>query len=199
MTETSKTGTITTITTRSAEQTRLLGKALANFLNAGDLLILEGELGAGKTTFTQGLGAGLAVKQRVTSPTFIIARTHPSPRSGKPQLVHVDAYRLEGGDDVEALNLESALENSVVVVEWGRGKVEGISAHTLELDIERPQNAEIPLTGTIADIPDDTACAVTFRQLSGSWNLDGLEENWRQLLTEAAQETEGENESDSEE
>ena len=174
------------IETKSAEETRLLGQALAEFLDAGDLVILEGELGAGKTTFTQGLGAGLGVKQRVTSPTFIIARTHRAEiGSGKPQLVHVDAYRLEGGDDVDALDLESALENSIVVVEWGRGKVEDLSAHTLLIELKRPQTEEIPVTGTIADIPGDTNCMATFRSVSGNWNLSGVKEAWQSLVAAA--------------
>ena len=124
------------VETKSADDTRLLGQALAPFLQAGDMVILEGELGAGKTTLTQGLGAGLRVNQRVTSPTFIIARNHTkSPEVPGPNLVHVDAYRLTGGDDVETLDLESALETAVVVVEWGTGKVEGLSPHCLKLSL----------------------------------------------------------------
>ena len=130
------------VETRSADDTRLLGQALVPFLQAGDLVILEGELGAGKTTLTQGIGAGLRVNQRVTSPTFIIARSHTkSPDVPGPNLVHVDAYRLMGGDDVETLDLESALETAVVVVEWGTDKVEGLSAHCLKLSLRRPERA----------------------------------------------------------
>lgn len=176
-----------TITTHSAQETRLLGEALSEFLHPGDLIILEGELGAGKTTFTQGLGAGIGVKQRVTSPTFIIARNHPN--SEGPNLVHVDAYRLEGGDDVEALDLESSLETSIVVVEWGKGKVEGFSSHTLRIDFSRPQAEEVPVTGTIADISEDTPCTLAFIAVSGVWELTGLEEKWRSLLSRLPQET----------
>lgn len=173
---------LATIETKTADETRLLGRALAHYLQAGDLLILEGELGAGKTTFTQGLGAGLEVKQRVTSPTFIIARTHPvEPGSGRPKLVHVDAYRLEGGDDIDALDLESALEDSIVVMEWGKDKAEGLSPHTLLVEITRPQTA-MTSTDSIADIPEDTTCVLTFRAQAGDWDLSGLSEAWKELV-----------------
>ena len=170
------------VETKSADDTRLLGQALAPFLQAGDMVILEGELGAGKTTLTQGLGAGLRVNQRVTSPTFIIARNHTkSPEVPGPNLVHVDAYRLTGGDDVETLDLESALETAVVVVEWGTGKVEGLSPHCLKLSLCRPENAEAPITGTIVDLPEDTTCRVVFRSLEGTWELSGLVQKWEAL------------------
>lgn len=170
------------VETKSADDTRLLGRALAPFLQAGDVVILEGELGAGKTTLTQGIGAGLRVNQRVTSPTFIIARNHTkSPDVPGPNLVHVDAYRLTGGDDVETLDLESALETAVVVVEWGTDKVEGLSAHCLKLSLSRPENAAAPITGTIVDLPEDTTCRVIFRSLEGTWDLSGLVEQWQAL------------------
>lgn len=167
------------VETRSADDTRALGKALAGFLRAGDLVILEGTLGAGKTTLTQGIGVGLQVNQRVTSPTFIIARNHTkSPDVPGPNLVHVDAYRLTGGDDVETLDLETALETAVVVVEWGTGKVEGLSPHCLKLSLCRPENAEAPITGTIADLPEDTTCRVAFHGLEGAWDLSDLVQQW---------------------
>ena len=174
------------VETKSADDTRLLGQALAPFLQAGDMVILEGELGAGKTTLTQGLGAGLRVNQRVTSPTFIIARNHTkSPEVPGPNLVHVDAYRLTGGDDVETLDLESALETAVVVVEWGTGKVEGLSTHCLKLSLCRPENAAAPITGTIVDLPEDTTCQVVFRSLEGTWDLSGLVQQWEVLRAQA--------------
>ena len=170
------------VETKSADDTRLLGQALAPFLQAGDVVILEGELGAGKTTLTQGIGAGLRVNQRVTSPTFIIARNHTkSPDVPGPNLVHVDAYRLTGGDDVETLDLESALETAVVVVEWGTDKVEGLSAHCLKLSLSRPENSAAPITGTIVDLPEDTTCRVVFRSLEGAWDLSGLVQKWQAL------------------
>ena len=174
------------VETKSADDTRLLGRALAPFLQAGDVVILEGELGAGKTTLTQGIGAGLRVNQRVTSPTFIIARNHTkSPDVPGPNLVHVDAYRLTGGDDVETLDLESALETAVVVVEWGTDKVEGLSAHCLKLSLCRPESADAPVTGTIVDLPEDTTCQVVFRSLEGTWDLSGLVQQWEVLRAQA--------------
>lgn len=103
-----------------ADATRALGAALASLLRAGDLLVLTGDLGAGKTTLTQGIGTGLGVRGQVASPTFVIAREHP-PLGEGPGLVHVDAYRLGGLEELDALDLDSSLEESVTVVEWGEG------------------------------------------------------------------------------
>ena len=114
---------------------RALGRTVAGLLRAGDLVVLTGPLGAGKTTLTQGLGEGLGVRGPVTSPTFVISREHPSLRGG-PALVHVDAYRLGGGlDQMEDLDLDVSLPESVVVVEWGEGKVEGLSPDRLQVHI----------------------------------------------------------------
>ncbi|MEV5601210.1 tRNA (adenosine(37)-N6)-threonylcarbamoyltransferase complex ATPase subunit type 1 TsaE [Streptomyces sp. NPDC052299] len=121
----------------SPEQMRALGRRLAAALRPGDLVMLTGELGAGKTTLTRGLGEGLGVRGAVTSPTFVIARVHPS-LSGGPALVHVDAYRLGGGlDEMEDLDLDVSLPESVVVVEWGDGKVEELSDDRLQVYIDR--------------------------------------------------------------
>ncbi|WP_328901817.1 tRNA (adenosine(37)-N6)-threonylcarbamoyltransferase complex ATPase subunit type 1 TsaE [Streptomyces sp. NBC_00441] len=121
----------------SPEQMRALGRRLAAALRPGDLVMLTGELGAGKTTLTRGLGEGLGVRGAVTSPTFVIARVHP-PLSGGPALVHVDAYRLGGGlDEMEDLDLDVSLPESVVVVEWGDGKVEELSDDRLQVFIDR--------------------------------------------------------------
>lgn len=129
-----------------ADATRRYGQALAGVLRAGDLVVLTGDLGAGKTTLTQGLGAGLGVRGQVASPTFIIAREHPPlPRpdgSVGPGLVHVDAYRLSSLDEVDALDLDSSLEESVTVVEWGEGWVEGLTADRLEVRVQRPRGAQ---------------------------------------------------------
>ncbi|MFG2779182.1 tRNA (adenosine(37)-N6)-threonylcarbamoyltransferase complex ATPase subunit type 1 TsaE [Streptomyces prunicolor] len=125
------------ITVNSPEQMRELGRRLAKLLRAGDLVMLTGELGAGKTTLTRGLGEGLGVRGAVTSPTFVIARVHPS-LGGGPPLVHVDAYRLGGGlDDMEDLDLDVSLPESVIVVEWGEGKVEELTDDRLSLVIHR--------------------------------------------------------------
>ncbi|MEU6708395.1 tRNA (adenosine(37)-N6)-threonylcarbamoyltransferase complex ATPase subunit type 1 TsaE [Streptomyces wuyuanensis] len=125
------------LTLASPEQTQELGRRLAKLLRPGDLVLLTGELGAGKTTLTRGLGEGLGVRGAVTSPTFVIARVHPS-LVGGPALVHVDAYRLGGGlDEMEDLDLDVSLPDSVVVVEWGDGKVEDLSEDRLHVVIHR--------------------------------------------------------------
>lgn len=115
---------------------RALGGRIAALARAGDLLILSGPLGAGKTTFTQGLAAGLGVRGKVTSPTFVIARTHPS-LSGGPDLVHADAYRLGRADELDDLDLDAGLVDSVTVVEWGENVAEELSDVRLEISIER--------------------------------------------------------------
>ena len=111
-----------------------LGVRLGRVLRAGDLVILTGPLGAGKTTLTRGIGEGLGVRGPVQSPTFVLARTHPSLVGGAP-LVHVDAYRLSGPDELDDLDLD--FEGSVVVAEWGAGIVE-TRADWIEIVIERP-------------------------------------------------------------
>ncbi|MFC3578294.1 tRNA (adenosine(37)-N6)-threonylcarbamoyltransferase complex ATPase subunit type 1 TsaE [Streptomyces yaanensis] len=124
-------------TVTSPEQMQELGRRLAKLLRPGDLVMLNGELGAGKTTLTRGLGEGLGVRGAVTSPTFVIARVHPSLGDGPP-LVHVDAYRLGGGlDEMEDLDLDVSLPDSVVVVEWGEGKVEDLTDDRLHVVIHR--------------------------------------------------------------
>jgi tRNA threonylcarbamoyladenosine biosynthesis protein TsaE len=120
------------LTVPTAAGMRALGGWLAGVLRAGDLVLLAGPLGAGKTTLVQGLGAALGVRGQVTSPTFVIARVHPS-LTGGPGLVHVDAYRLGGLAEMDDLDLD--LEGSVTVVEWGEGLAEGLSADRLEITI----------------------------------------------------------------
>ncbi|MEV6394173.1 tRNA (adenosine(37)-N6)-threonylcarbamoyltransferase complex ATPase subunit type 1 TsaE [Streptomyces sp. NPDC051907] len=125
------------LSVESPEQMQELGRRLAKLLRPGDLVMLTGELGAGKTTLTRGLGEGLGVRGAVTSPTFVIARVHPS-LTGGPALVHVDAYRLGGGlDEMEDLDLDVSLPESVIVVEWGDGKVEDLSEGRLHVVIHR--------------------------------------------------------------
>ncbi|MFI5677845.1 tRNA (adenosine(37)-N6)-threonylcarbamoyltransferase complex ATPase subunit type 1 TsaE [Streptomyces cellulosae] len=127
----------TELTVTSPEQMRELGRRLAKLLRAGDLVMLTGELGAGKTTLTRGLGEGLGIRGAVTSPTFVIARVHP-PLGDGPPLVHVDAYRLGGGlDEMEDLDLDVSLPESVIVVEWGEGKVEELTDDRLQVVIHR--------------------------------------------------------------
>ncbi|WP_150308845.1 tRNA (adenosine(37)-N6)-threonylcarbamoyltransferase complex ATPase subunit type 1 TsaE [Planctomonas psychrotolerans] len=116
-----------------------LGVRLGALLRAGDLVVLTGRLGAGKTTLTRGIGAGLGVRGPVTSPTFVLARTHPSTVGGPP-LVHVDAYRLSTAAELDDLDIDFA--RSVVVVEWGLGLLDGITDSWLELVLDRPTGAE---------------------------------------------------------
>jgi tRNA threonylcarbamoyladenosine biosynthesis protein TsaE len=118
----------------TAARMRELGLRLAGLLRAGDLVVLTGPLGAGKTTLVQGIGQGLDVRGAVTSPTFVIARVHPSLGAGPP-LVHADAYRLGSRAEVDDLDLDTDLDSSVTVVEWGEGLVEDLAVNHLEIEI----------------------------------------------------------------
>jgi tRNA threonylcarbamoyladenosine biosynthesis protein TsaE len=115
-----------------------LGIELGQQLRAGDVLVLTGALGAGKTTMTRGLGEGLGVRGPVTSPTFVLARTHPS-LVGGAALVHVDAYRLNSAVELDDLDID--FTHSVVVVEWGAGMMEGLTDSWLDVVIERPEGS----------------------------------------------------------
>ena len=125
----------------TAAEMRALGRRLAALLHAGDLVILSGGLGAGKTTLTQGIGDGLGVRGPVTSPTFVIARVHPplvtagGPASPGRALVHADAYRLDSSLELDDLDLDADTATSVTVVEWGEGLAEGLAADRLEITI----------------------------------------------------------------
>jgi tRNA threonylcarbamoyladenosine biosynthesis protein TsaE len=122
------------VTVETAAGMRALGRRLASLLRAGDLVIVSGSLGAGKTTLVQGIGEGLGVRGPVTSPTFVIARIHPS-LTGGPDLVHADAYRLTSPAEVDDLDLDEAMDSSVTVVEWGGGLAEGLAGDRLEVTI----------------------------------------------------------------
>jgi tRNA threonylcarbamoyladenosine biosynthesis protein TsaE len=135
------------VTVRSGEEMQDLGRRLAARLRAGDLLIMSGGLGAGKTTLTRGIGAGLGVRGAVTSPTFVIARVHPT-EVGGPALVHVDAYRLGGGtgvgrsdviSEIDDLDLDASLDESVTVIEWGAGRGEELAEERLTVVIDRAE------------------------------------------------------------
>ncbi len=121
---------------RSAGELQDAAEELGSALQAGDLLILTGELGAGKTTFTQGLGRGLGVRGGIISPTFVLVRSHPS-LTGGPRLVHVDAYRLDSAEELDDLDLEATLDSSVTVIEWGAGRAEHLAESRLEITIDR--------------------------------------------------------------
>jgi len=117
--------------------TQAVGRAFAGILRAGDLVVLTGPLGAGKTAFAQGVGAGLQVEGAVTSPTFVIARVHQPSNPGGVPLIHVDAYRLGGVAEVDDLDLDATLEESVTLVEWGEGLVEQLVDAYCEVRIDR--------------------------------------------------------------
>ncbi|KQO40028.1 MULTISPECIES: tRNA (adenosine(37)-N6)-threonylcarbamoyltransferase complex ATPase subunit type 1 TsaE [unclassified Aeromicrobium] len=133
-----------------------LAARVAELVRPGDLLVLTGDLGAGKTTFTQGLGAALDVRGPITSPTFVLARTHPSQSDG-PALVHVDAYRLGGAEEVDDLDLDATAEESVTVVEWGAGMAEQLNDSWLSVSIEVRGARPIDPLGTQhdGDHPDE--------------------------------------------
>lgn len=126
----------------TAEATRDLGRAVAALLRAGDVVVLTGDLGAGKTTLTQGLGEGLGVRGPITSPTYVIARMHPSVTAG-PALVHVDAYRLGDAAELDDLDLDTSVAGSVTVVEWGQGLVEALADDRLEIILERSSSSDV--------------------------------------------------------
>lgn len=124
----------------TAADMRLLGRRVAADLRAGDVVVLNGDLGAGKTTFTQGLGAGLGVAGAITSPTFVIAREHAGV-GPRPGLVHVDAYRLGGAAELDDLDLDTSLDDVVTVVEWGEGLAEALAPSRLEIRIKHDTEA----------------------------------------------------------
>ena len=169
-----------------AAATHALGAALAAVLRAGDLVILTGDLGAGKTTLTQGLGAALGVRGQVASPTFIVAREHP-PLPGSttpdgapgPALVHVDAYRLGDLSELDALDLDSSLDESVTVVEWGRGLAEALTDERLEIDLVRPRGG---VGDDLADDPEAGTRHAVLRGVGARWADVDLAEVVRSAL-----------------
>jgi tRNA threonylcarbamoyladenosine biosynthesis protein TsaE len=129
-----------------ADAMESLGARLASLLGAGDLVVLDGPLGAGKTTLTRGLGAGLGARGAVTSPTFVLAREHPT-ASGVP-LVHVDAYRLATARELDDLDLD--YDGAIVVVEWGAGKLDGVAESWIDIAIARDaadDSRDVSITG----------------------------------------------------
>ncbi len=144
------------ITLPTADDTRALGARLADVLRAGDLIVLDGPLGAGKTVFVQGLAAGLGASGRVTSPTFVIARVH---EGGRLALVHVDAYRLTGRLEVDDLDLDTDLTRAVVAVEWGAGLVEGLTDAHLRVQLLRGEGG----------VDDEGARVAVLHPVGGDW------------------------------
>jgi tRNA threonylcarbamoyladenosine biosynthesis protein TsaE len=144
------------LTVATSAQMRALGRSLATVLRAGDLVLLSGGLGAGKTTLTKGIGDGLGVRGPITSPTFVIARVHPPVGSTavtgelRPALVHADAYRLGSVLELDDLDLDTDTAASVTVVEWGGGLAEGLATDRLEITIT-PVKADAPVAGDAAD------------------------------------------------
>jgi tRNA threonylcarbamoyladenosine biosynthesis protein TsaE len=141
---------IARIDAAGAQDTKAAAARLGRRLAAGDLVILSGELGAGKTTFTQGLAEGLGVRGPVTSPTFVIVHVHPSLAGGAP-LVHVDAYRLGSLAELDDLDLDASVEESVTVVEWGEGKAEVLSGSRVDVRIDRALAGAAPPDGASPD------------------------------------------------
>ncbi|KAA1422051.1 tRNA (adenosine(37)-N6)-threonylcarbamoyltransferase complex ATPase subunit type 1 TsaE [Nocardioides humilatus] len=146
------------------EDMQALATRIAGVVGAGDVLVLSGDLGAGKTTFTQGLGAALQVRGAITSPTFVISRVHPS-LVGGPDLVHVDAYRLGGAAELDDLDLDTDLDRAVTVVEWGEGLAEDLADSPLEIRITRAVGAD----GDAADTGDNDPRTVELDPLGRRW------------------------------
>lgn len=171
-----------TLKVTTAEQTHALAAAFGEVLESGDLVVLTGELGAGKTTFTQGLGEGLGVRAGIISPTFVLVRIHPNlpdgPRPGGPDLVHVDAYRLESAAEIDDIDLENTMDSAVTVVEWGRSRVEHLSDSRLEVDLHRSVGGDVQpgaaqATGAgVLDFDtddDDEPRTIVFRGFGPRW------------------------------
>jgi len=148
------TSTLAEVAVPTAGDMHGLGRRLAALLRPGDLVVLTGPLGAGKTTLVQGIGRGLGVRGPVTSPTFVIARVHPALDGTGPALVHADAYRLGSRAEVDDLDLDTDLDTSVTVVEWGEGLVEDLADSYLEITItmERPAAGD---GGSGPEAPDE--------------------------------------------
>jgi tRNA threonylcarbamoyladenosine biosynthesis protein TsaE len=143
----------------TANDTRGLGRELGGLLRAGDLVVLTGALGAGKTVFVQGLDAGLGGRGPVLSPTFVIARVH---RDGRVPLVHVDAYRLTSLAEVDDLDLDVDLADSVLAVEWGAGLVEQLTDSRVEVQLTRAVDSD---ERCVVLVPHGTDWAARLRKL----------------------------------
>jgi tRNA threonylcarbamoyladenosine biosynthesis protein TsaE len=145
----------------TSQAMRLLGERLAQLLERGDVILAAGDLGAGKTTLAQGIGRGLGSEGPIISPTFVLSRIHPS-TTGRPTLMHVDAYRLSTASELDDLDLDAAVADSITVVEWGQGIAEALSDDRLEIDIWTSE-ADSSATG------DDSERIVTIRAVGRRW------------------------------
>jgi tRNA threonylcarbamoyladenosine biosynthesis protein TsaE len=187
------------VTIATSAQMRALGRSLATVLRAGDLIILSGGLGAGKTTLTQGLGEGLGVRGPITSPTFVIARVHPplaraegeagdtlaGLAGARPALVHADAYRLGSVLELDDLDLDTDTAASVTVVEWGEGLAEGLSADRIEITITPlptgtagPGQAEDGPGAVTPDGDDDLDCSDRTAQAPRMVRISAVGKRW---------------------
>ncbi|WP_186296372.1 tRNA (adenosine(37)-N6)-threonylcarbamoyltransferase complex ATPase subunit type 1 TsaE [Mycobacterium tilburgii] len=130
------------------EDTIALGSQLGRELRAGDVVVLSGPLGAGKTVLAKGIAEAMDVDGPVTSPTYVLARVHPPRRAGAPAMIHVDVYRLldhQGADllaELDSLDLDTELEDAVVVVEWGEGLAERLTEHHLDIWLEQVSHSD---------------------------------------------------------
>jgi tRNA threonylcarbamoyladenosine biosynthesis protein TsaE len=145
----------------TSDAMRLLGERVAQLLRPGDVILAAGDLGAGKTTLTQGIGRGLGSEGRIISPTFVLSRIHPS-LIGRPTLMHVDAYRLSTASELDDLDLDAAVAESITVVEWGQGIAEGLADDRLEIGIWTSE-ADSSASG------DDSERIVTIRTIGPRW------------------------------
>jgi len=161
------------LTVADPEAMEGLGARIAAQLRAGDCVLLTGELGAGKTTLTRGLGAALGVRGTVTSPTFVLARTHP--RAEGPVLVHVDAYRLADARELDDLDLDFA--SSITVVEWGAGLLEHVIDEWLAVTIARPRGAGDIVGASSSEAPDPSLEPVEPRSVT----IEGVGPRWADL------------------
>lgn len=164
------------LTTRNADETEALAISLGRFLTAGDVVVLSGALGAGKTTLTRGLAAGVGITDPVTSPTYAIAFTHENPTGG-PNLVHVDAYRLTGLDDLETVDLDPQLPASITVIEWGAEYVESLADSWLEVQLIRDQATS---SEAAADCGDDDRRNIVIRAHGNV--RPKLTQQWQEVL-----------------
>jgi tRNA threonylcarbamoyladenosine biosynthesis protein TsaE len=137
------------VTLPSADDTFALGARLGKQLRAGDVVVLSGPLGAGKTVLAKGIAQAMDVDGAVISPTFMLARVHPPRRPGAPAMVHVDFYRLLDESDLDllaeldSLDLDTDLDDAVVVVEWGEGLAERLSDRHLDVRLQRGVDSDV--------------------------------------------------------